>query len=1852
MPPTLPVTSSFIQVDFYNTTISETGSIILGDKNTAYYGKLFDHRNHFTCSLKTNVDGEPADFKDATLSIDSFNKSSNVSKMITLQVDGADTIVVKETSTTTSFVSSDTFPFVNEDTYSLKMLIELFGPEVDGIRPTIVLVGKFTYGSVTPSPQVYKFIYRETPDEFVSTPPPVITNRGEIQKGSSIKITAPMAFVEKDPRRPKTVKVKFDVADVEEGDTNSEFLSTFISEVVYLESGLYEFPDNKLENGYQYKATLQAVYEDGYKPFINIPELLSVFNPLTITNVLSYGLGLDGLAAGDSKISNIMDITMKTDEPGVFTGGETITFTLTQTGSNIVFYTFTVPVQTGINPVYNIDKNTTYVASPSIGSIVESSRANGGGTFYRFQVTAQRSYTRGTGADAYTVDKVSNSVTSDFALDINSLGPVLVDNQWTTLGVVNRKVELDSQLSQAKWDLISEYGYLAKFSKNEFFGTGITGGLFQDLDKEASTKFKVELSQDSGVTFAPVKSLRMKQGTAASSATEDRTQWISLLDQTALTNDEGLYPNIPWTSTQALGPQQPPLYLIADCVAPSPTPIPGIFSLNGAKTKYTDVNMTSVKHDSTITVATIPNKDGWTIKNSAGTKLNLRYYKNPVSGYVAANGQSPSENSKQTPADSFTLEQASGLGLYAVFNQNAGAKQYPVFVAYTTPTGTDDKTSLFKSGVFYAPTTGNPLNSGLTLAFTGTDDGSFLPDITRRVKYTVNTDRSDIMVANANSYLTEFVNVLSLQTLSTDSVSPAVSPGDFDFQLLETGMFTSHASTGLVSLKYNEHSRLVLAVSIIAPEATRPNATQSNQIRVMSKVNTPTTGESGSYNISTRTLTVNVANSDPADKMTGVLFTSDLVSPDNSVVVPNPGATNNFKFDRTNISKASLPAPTGPTDILKFYECKFKIAYNVTDDNGGSDITGLQGPEITVPLLDAPSIDNYVIVNFNYKTMNDHTESSFSFGAAFNSLYNTKIVGLKCYFNTTADFTSSTSSKVLVKDVKRSEGLDSEGLDTVQSIVVNLNTSFAAAFGNWSDLSVGYVEFVPYFNDNDTLGSPIVREVPDQQTRFGIYNVLPISSIAATLEGGVVQAATTLRWTGVVGDTQASFNLSRKIYSPAFQATDLSSSIVASDTNFSSVFSPINGVENTLSLKRQITLPEMARTTSPVFYPLASNTWYGPVTNVSFIPVSVDTSSMALSVKKGSNSSQLLTSHAEATISDTSKLVVTAKELCKVVGLESTALTFSSGTDSTALLQKPVITNTYTLSGESLGGLLDLKMRVKAGVKYDYKVGSATNIVKDTSSVTLPLGPSTQYRVAAVLTVTSTNKYTVNNDRIGVAVSINANGLALEGLATVVAFISQDSAYTDANDAQAGVGGTALAVFGPGSTRTYTVGANANGSSTIDNLAPGEEATTTPVNLSASVNEIEVGEYKLNVGNLSDTDVTVLSFPKAGFNPTQPIGVMLIVTNRLGHDVLSTVATYAPPVFLSRAANLTTIQYTGTAQAVVDAYSDSTPKPYFIQEDPRSTGTTEWFAVVNNSSKAKILEYAKSAGSAVSTYFTPPGQSSPVPFNNIVTTSMTNFSELFIYSTSFNKSISDWDTSNVTIMSKMFYGAVAFNQDISKWNTSKVTNMSFAFWNSENNSAFNQNIGSWDVSNVTDMRSMFRGANKFNNGGNSSISSWNTAKVSSMSQLFYHASAFNQDIGSWNTGQVQIMEYMFWNATEFDQNIGSWNVSNVTDMSSMFMQAGKFNNGGNSSIGSWNVSKVLNMSSMFNQCVTFNQNIGSWNTGNVYNMESMFMAASSFNQNISGWVVNKVVQAAMFTAFRMFSGLSVGNTPPAFLPPT
>ena len=287
-------------------------------------------------------------------------------------------------------------------------------------------------------------------------------------------------------------------------------------------------------------------------------------------------------------------------------------------------------------------------------------------------------------------------------------------------------------------------------------------------------------------------------------------------------------------------------------------------------------------------------------------------------------------------------------------------------------------------------------------------------------------------------------------------------------------------------------------------------------------------------------------------------------------------------------------------------------------------------------------------------------------------------------------------------------------------------------------------------------------------------------------------------------------------------------------------------------------------------------------------------------------------------------------------------------------------------------------------------------------------------------------------------------------------------------------------------------------------------------------------------------------------------------------------------VLLRLASNGVTIQYTGTTQAVIDAYNLPTPSPLFILANPKGTGE-EWFAVVNNSSNAKITSYANNNTTGIN-YFTKSGLSDPVPFKNIVTTLITDMSNMFSDANTFNSDISSWDTSGVENMSSMFNRAAAFNKNIGSWDTSNVTNMSYMFYFAN---AFNGNISSWNTSKVTTMSGMFQSASAFNQ----PLNLWDVSKVSDMDGTFINASAFNQSLNSWNTSAVTKMYAMFFGASAFNQPLNSWDVSKVTSMSGMFQSASAFNQ----PLNLWDVSKVSDMSAMFYQATLFNQNLSGWN---------------------------------------------------------
>lgn len=230
--------------------------------------------------------------------------------------------------------------------------------------------------------------------------------------------------------------------------------------------------------------------------------------------------------------------------------------------------------------------------------------------------------------------------------------------------------------------------------------------------------------------------------------------------------------------------------------------------------------------------------------------------------------------------------------------------------------------------------------------------------------------------------------------------------------------------------------------------------------------------------------------------------------------------------------------------------------------------------------------------------------------------------------------------------------------------------------------------------------------------------------------------------------------------------------------------------------------------------------------------------------------------------------------------------------------------------------------------------------------------------------------------------------------------------------------------------------------------------------------------------------------------------------------------------------------------------------------------------------------------------------------SSIVTTYVTDMSQLFMDRKEFNQNLSHWDVSSVKNMSEMFKNASSFDQSIDIWDVSAVTNMSKMF---QGAIKFSGSLVKWNVASVENMSEMFYRAHSFNG----ELSNWNVGRVKDMFSMFREAPLFNGKISRWNVGHVENMAQMFYGATAFNQDLNSWNTSKVNDMEGMFTEAINFN--GN--ITNWNVSSVVDMKAMFKDASSFNQDIGNWNVSNVKEMGFMFLNTSKFNKNLNKWCV-------------------------------
>ena len=269
---------------------------------------------------------------------------------------------------------------------------------------------------------------------------------------------------------------------------------------------------------------------------------------------------------------------------------------------------------------------------------------------------------------------------------------------------------------------------------------------------------------------------------------------------------------------------------------------------------------------------------------------------------------------------------------------------------------------------------------------------------------------------------------------------------------------------------------------------------------------------------------------------------------------------------------------------------------------------------------------------------------------------------------------------------------------------------------------------------------------------------------------------------------------------------------------------------------------------------------------------------------------------------------------------------------------------------------------------------------------------------------------------------------------------------------------------------------------------------------------------------------------------------------------------------------------------------------------------------------------------------------------HIVTTKVTDMSELFQNNTTFNDEwIRTWDMVNVSNISNMFSWATSFNQDMSHI---------ILFWWMTNvyETNYRNNASAWSNSHNFRFNNIYYADNKVTKKCSSTLADWTykfnwvdhyvvstkdqikaylwewdiskapyivTSKITDMSSLFY----------SWNwLGNCWSSRSRYWrtDATWREPNCSN-QLNNRTWRRRQWRWCARRNasyyNMFNWNISSWDTSNVTTMENMFFQNHCFNQNISYWDTSKVTNMNNMFvnnMVNSAFAWNISSWNVSHV----------------------------
>jgi hypothetical protein len=871
-------------------------------------------------------------------------------------------------------------------------------------------------------------------------------------------------------------------------------------------------------------------------------------------------------------------------------------------------------------------------------------------------------------------------------------------------------------------------------------------------------------------------------------------------------------------------------------------------------------------------------------------KVNLYYYGNAVP--VA----------QQNSSNSFQVSQINGMGAYVVINQHQGAKEYPFFVAYTTPTASGNKASWYKSKLFYAPqssgdTVADSSKIGLTLLYTGTDDSSFRPDIpsSRRVQLALLPH--DGALTNANStYDTELVNLVSLQTSSNASTSQA---GNFNFTLFEAGLKTSSSVLSSFSMKFTKMiKKLFLNIPV------QFNTVHAHSVKVGYKYDA-----SHSY----------------------VYKTFDCPTSLVSLYVdPNQGTS-----------------------------LHYSVAYVVNNLNLASDPKTTEGltVSVVVPNKYFPVSSDYTVTNSAYKTFNTHSESSVLFDLALAADSKNRLDGVNVYFTSPTQTNGSGINKVRIGSYVSSGSKTITLLNATGGFlkVINASGSIINSASVWGDYDLANISFEAFrdarvttsnatYSSTSNVSDPVLSNFyveSGRQSNFGTVNRNPVWNVPVltrpasdasgtnkyVLSGGVINTTRDPIYHYIKWPTASDANSLPFTYDLKLSKNILTSSVIDTQQNLA---------VNTHILPIDLnTVAEYTIEITKVFNGNTNQRELSPVDSIVFSSIQVHTNNMYVEVENPSNTSSVTIGWLHPAIERWATTFGTFDDNIYAHHIQyrtDPSNNYVKLDSNSGLIENPApgpsnIQKLYTLPIQTLGTVYEFVMYVEAQVKF-----KINNVFSSDKSLPypVPLTPVTnesKYIVSTVPSVLlphSTPVLVQGSSRPTLLLDLNAKGLEQEGFISVVVILTQDGTPAKPDGEQA------LLIFPdpnsnhPFSSTTFAntvTGISGAGSSDV-RLAGGDTATSYPKNIDHSVMSTQNSSYSLKIGaagtngRYSLSTLTMPSTTYSDFVANVPVNYMVILTTRRGTDIAVGEFTYLT--------SLPAVQDVGITSSVVNGETQYT----------------------------------------------------------------------------------------------------------------------------------------------------------------------------------------------------------------------------------------------------------------------------------------------------------------------------------------